>query len=163
MNTKPISLCVFSYRKSYYLTHPLCFVKELWIGAKNAWHRMRYGWAWVDLWNMDMYLCELVPSMLRELADRACGYPESEECPNMETYREYLREFAKLWEYAHSEDESVPALVEELHSEYAQVERLFARARIALMGTNADTWKEALTRFVYTELGALAARGWLWD
>lgn len=163
MKAKPIELYAFSYRKSYYLRHPLVFVREIKTLAQNAWHRMRYGFAWVDLWNMDSYLGELVPSMLRELADRACGYPESEECPSMEAYREYLREFAKLWEYAHLEDTSVPTKVENLHSENAQVERLFARARIALMGTNVDTWQEALTRFVYTELGALAARGWLWD
>lgn len=161
MNLKSISLYVFSYKKSYYLTHPFCFIKEIWTGVKNAWHRMRYGFAWVDLWNMDVYFGELVSSMLRELADRACGCPESEECSDMETYREYLREFANLWDYAHLEEEFVPAQIESLHSNNAQVEGLFARARIALM--DAPDWKEALTRFVYTELGALAARGWLWD
>lgn len=161
MKAKPMELYAFSFRKSYYVRHPLAFVREIKVLAQNAWHRMRYGFAWIDLWNMDTYLGKLVPSMLRELADRACGYPDSEGCPDMETYRAYLREFAKLWDYANSEDDNVPELVENSHSEYALVERMLARARIALM--NAPDWKVALMRFVYTELGALAARGWLWD
>lgn len=156
-----IPFYAFSYKKSYYLTHPLKFLGEIRTLISNVKHRLLYSWDWPSLWNMDSFLGQLVPSMIRELANRACGYPASEGCSDMETYREYLREFAKLWDYAYSEDESVPTLVENLHSENAQVERLFARARVALM--NAPDWKEALMRFVYTELGALAARGWLWD
>lgn len=156
-----IPFYIFSYKKSYYLTHPLKFLGEIKTLISNMKHRLLYSWDWPSLWNMDSFLGQLVPSMLRELAARACGYPESEGCPDMETYREYLCEFAKLWDYANSEDDNVPELVESSHSEYAQVERMLARARIALM--DAPDWKEALMRFVYTELGALAARGWLWD
>lgn len=156
-----IPFYAFSYKKSYYLTHPLKFLGEIKTLISNMKHRLLYSWDWPSLWNMDSFLGQLVPSMLRELADRACGYPDSEGCPDMETYRAYLREFAKLWDYANSEDDNVPELVENSHSEYAQVERMLARARIALM--DASDWKVALMRFVYTELGALAARGWLWD
>lgn len=161
MKNGRIPFYAFSYKKSYYLTHPLKFLGEIKTLISNMKHRLLYSWDWPSLWNMDSFLGQLVPSMLRELADRACGYPESEGCPNMETYRAYLREFAKLWEYANSEDDNVPELVENSHSEYALVERMLARARIALM--DAPDWKVALMRFVYTELGALAARGWLWD
>ena len=159
MSTKPISLCVFSYKKSYYLTHPFLFVKELWIGAKNAYHRMRYGFAWVDLWNMDTYFAQLVPSMLKELASRSCGTPYGIE---EEEYKAYLMALAHLFEIANidkydSEYEGAQTSLLNAHDEkFSSVERLYARAKVAAKD-------DALTNFVYEELGALAARGWLWD
>lgn len=155
MSTKPISLCVFSYRKSYYLTHPLCLVKELWIGAKNAWHRMRYGWAWGDVWNMDTYLGQLVPSMLRELATGSCGTPYD---VTGEEYKAYLMALAHLFEVANIDQfECARTSLLELHDEkFSSVERLYARAKAAAKDN-------LLINFVYEELGALAARGWLWD
>lgn len=159
MSSKPISLCVFSYKKSYYLTHPLCFIKELWIGAKNAYHRMRYGFAWGDLWNMDTYLGQLVPSMLRELAERSCGTPYGIE---EEEYKAYLVALAYLFEITNidkfdEEYEGARTSLLELHDEkFSSVERLYARAKVAAKD-------DLLINFVYEELGALAARGWLWD
>ena len=165
MKTKPISLCVFSYRKSYYLTHPLCFIKELWIGAKNAYHRMRYGWAWGDVWNMDTYLGQLVPSMLRELATGSCGTPYD---ATGEEYQEYLMALAYLFELTNidemdDEHEGARTSLLGLHDEkFSSVERLYARAQ-AVVKDEPTNWKFPLMQFCYTELGALAARGWLWD
>lgn len=165
MNTKPISLCLFSYKKSYYLTHPFCFIKELWIGAKNAYHRMRYGWAWGDVWNMDTYLGQLVPSMLRELATGSCGTPYD---VTGEEYKAYLMALAHLFEltgiYEFCEDyEGARTSLLELHDEkFSSVERLYARAKAAIED-DLEHWTIPLIQFCYTELGALAARGWLWD
>lgn len=165
MNLKLISLYVFSHRKSYYLAHPLCFIKEIWIGAKNAWHRMRYGFAWVDLYNMDTYLGQLVPSMLRELAARSCGTPYD---IRKEEYKAYLRALAYLFEltsidYFNEEYEGARTTLLELHDEkISSVERLYARAKAAIKD-EPECWTTSLTRFVYTELGSLAAQGWLWD
>ena len=159
MSSKPISLCVFSYKKSYYLTHPFLFIKELWIGAKNAYHRMRFGFAWVDLYNMDTYLGQLIPSMLKELAARSCGVPYDIE---EEEYKAYLIALARLFEIANidkfdEEYEGARTALLELHDEkFSSVERLYARAKVAAKD-------DLLTNFVYEELGALAARGWLWD
>ena len=159
MSSKPISLCVFSYKKSYYLTHPFLFIKELWIGAKNAYHRMRFGFAWVDLYNMDTYLGQLIPSMLKELAARSCGVPYDIE---EEEYKAYLIALARLFEIANidkfdEEYEGARTSLLELHDEkFSSVERLYARAKVAAKD-------DLLTNFVYEELGALAARGWLWD
>ena len=159
MSSKPISLCVFSYKKSYYLTHPFLFIKELWIGAKNAYHRMRFGFAWVDLYNMDTYLGQLIPSMLKELAARSCGVPYDIE---EEEYKAYLIALARLFEIANidkfdEEYEGARTSLLELHDEkLSSVERLYARAKVAAKD-------DLLTNFVYEELGALAARGWLWD
>ena len=165
MSTKPISLCVFSYKKSYYLTHPLCFVKELWIGAKNAYHRMRYGWAWGDVWNMDTYLGQLVPSMLKELATESCGTPYD---ATGEEYKAYLMALAHLFEltgiYEFCEDyEGARTSLLNAHDEkFSSVERLYARAKAAIED-DPKHWTVPLIQFCYTELGALAARGWLWD
>lgn len=159
MSLKPISLCVFSYKKSYYLTHPFLFVKDMWIGAKNAWHRMRYGFAWVDLYNMDTYFGQLVPSMLRELAVRSCGTPYDIE---EEEYKAYLMALAHLFEIANidkfdEEYEGARTSLLDAHDEkFSSVERLYARAKVAAKD-------DLLINFVYEELGALAARGWLWD
>ena len=159
MSSKPISLCVFSYKKSYYLTHPFLFMKELWIGARNAHHRMRYGFSWGDVWNMDTYLGKLVPSMLRELATGSCGTPYD---TTGEEYKAYLMALARLFEIANidkfdEEYEGARTSLLELHDEkFSSVERLYARAKVAAKD-------DLLTNFVYEELGALAARGWLWD
>ena len=159
MSSKPISLCVFSYKKSYYLTHPFLFIKELWIGAKNAYHRMRYGFSWGDVWNMDTYLGQLVPSMLREIAIGSCGTPYD---VTGEEYKAYLMALARLFEIANidkysSEYEGARTSLLGLHDEkFSSVERLYARAKVAAKD-------DLLVSFVYEELGALAARGWLWD
>ena len=159
MSSKPISLCMFSYRKSYYLIHPFLFMKELWIGARNAYHRMRYGFAWIDLYNMDTYLGQLIPSMLKELAARSCGVPYDIE---EEEYKAYLMALARLFEIANidkfdEEYEGARTSLLNAHDEkFSSVERLYARAKVAAKD-------DLLTNFVYEELGALAARGWLWD
>ena len=165
MSTKPISLCVFSYKKSYYLTHPLCFVKELWIGAKNAYHRMRYGFAWVDLWNMDTYLGKLVPSMLRELAKRSCGTPADIEEEEYKAYLialAYLFELTGIYEFCEDYEGARTSLLNAHDEKFSSVERLYARAKAAIED-DPKHWTVPLIQFCYTELGALAARGWLWD
>ena len=160
-----IELYAFSYKKSYYLRHPLVFVREIKVLAQNAWHRMRYGFAWVDLWNMDTYLGKLVPSMLRELAERSCGTPADIE---EEEYKAYLMALAHLFEltgiYEFCEDyECARTSLLNAHDEkFSSVERLYARAKAAIE-EDPKNWTVPLIQFCYTELGALAARGWLWD
>ena len=100
---KTIPVYAFSYRKSYYLTHPWKWFKELRTAAANLIHRMKYGFAWVDLWNTDSYLNTLIPSMLRELAQRCCGYPGNDKFPTMEVYREWLRALALIIELSNTE------------------------------------------------------------
>lgn len=158
----------FSYRGGYYWRHPRKFVREVRILVANAYHRMRYGFAWVDLWNMDDYLGQLVPNMLRELAARSCGYPGNEDFPNDDVYKAYLNALACLFEYAQidmfDEDyEGARTCVLELRMpEYPLVEQLYADAR-AYIGDDIPNWKYKLTEFVYRKLGEASARGLLWD
>ncbi len=156
---KRIPYYAFSCKKSYYLTHPLKFLREIRTLISNVKHRLLYSWDWPSLWNMDSFLGQLIPSMLRELAARSCGTPYGVE---EEEYKAYLTALAYLFEVANidrydSEYEGAKASLLELHDEkFSGVERLYARAKAAIENG-------LLINFVYEELGALAARGWLWD
>ena len=72
---KRIPYYAFSCKKSYYLTHPLKFLREIRTLIGNVKHRLLYSWDWPSLWNMDSFLGQLIPSMLKELATGSCGTP----------------------------------------------------------------------------------------
>ena len=104
LKVEPIPLYLFSYRKSYYLAHPWKFFKELWIGAKNAYHRMRYGYAYVDAWNMAESWCEMGANMLLHIAKHGSGYPGSEPFDTPEKWHDHLCDLAaKLRKFANFE------------------------------------------------------------
>ena len=159
-STMRISLCPFSYRPSYYLRHPLVFLKEIRTLVVNAYHRMRYGYAWVDLWNMDDYLGQLVPNMLRDLANKSSGYPCTDEFPDPETYKVYLRALAILFLIAEEDDEKgARTRLSDLHApKYPIVESLYEDARAFI-----DNDISKLIIFAYAKLGEAAAYGLLWD
>ena len=97
-NEKKIRLYGFDMGKRYYLTHPWKWFGDLFTLIKNAYHRMRYGYAWVDLWNMSDYLGELIPNMLRVLAEKSQGWPESKEFPAFEDWQKHLNKLADMFE-----------------------------------------------------------------
>ena len=137
---KPIPLYVWSCRKSYYLTHPWKWFRDLKVGLKNAFHRMRYGFAWVDLWNLDSYICTLLPQMLWALRDRSCAYPGTDELPTPEAYSEWLNALATIinlyntdWIYEEEDwSKAQEALRAIPDSEYEVVRKLKADALEAL-------------------------------
>lgn len=96
MKEKTIPLYIFGFSKRYYLTHPWKWFKDLHTGITNAWHRARCGWAWVDLWNTDNYIDQLLPNMIEELAKRSHGWPQSDEHPEFEDWQLELRILARL-------------------------------------------------------------------
>lgn len=98
MKEKTIPLYFKSYSTRYYLTHPWKYFKDIKTLISNARHRMRCGYAWVDLWNMDDYLGQLIPNMLHELADRSCGWPQSDEHPEFENWQTELHILASLFD-----------------------------------------------------------------
>lgn len=59
---------------------------------KKKWMRQRVtrGFADVDIWNMDMYLLDLLPAMLKQHADNTHGWPQSEQFPEFEDWTNYL-------------------------------------------------------------------------
>lgn len=97
MKEKTIPVYFRSYSTRYYLTHPWKYFHDIRVSIKNLWHRMRCGYAWVDLWNMDNYLDNLIPNMLEELANRSHGWPEGPEWPEFEDWQAEIRVMAMLW------------------------------------------------------------------
>lgn len=96
MKEKTMPLYIFDWAPRYYLTHPWKWFHDLRVGLKNAWHRARCGWAWVDLWNTDCYISKLMENMIEELADRSHGWPQSDEHPEFEDWQTELHVIAKL-------------------------------------------------------------------
>lgn len=54
---------------------------------KHAYQRVRYGFSYRDVWNIDFWFLEVVPNMLEELANTTISYPYDskvyEENPKM--------------------------------------------------------------------------------
>lgn len=94
MKIKPISICLFSYNKRYYLTHPWALVRDLWIGTKNLWHRARYGYAYIDAQNMSSAWCEMGANMLLHLAQYGSTFPGNEEFDTPEKWHAHLEDMA---------------------------------------------------------------------
>lgn len=84
----------WSYTKHYYLTHPWQWIKELWWNFKAAYHRVKYGWCYCDIWNWDDWFCSVVPPMLRHMADHGSAYPGREPFDTPEKWHDWLYETA---------------------------------------------------------------------
>lgn len=66
---------VLAHTKSYYLKHPLEFVKEVMHLLKYAWQRVYRGWDNTVAWDLSGYLCDLMPQILDRMIERGNGYP----------------------------------------------------------------------------------------
>lgn len=105
MKNNPLSVWTFPYRKSYYLTHPHKFFRDLYWNWRNFWHRARYGYAYVDVWNFCDYYPRVGAEALRYLARHNNSYPSIKPWNTMEEWREYLEYLAnRLERCANSQD-----------------------------------------------------------
>ena len=93
----------YPYRKSYYLTHPWKWFKEIWLNLRAGWHRATKGYCYTDLWNMDDWFLTIFPKMLRELADKHCAYPGVKPFDTSEKWERWLKEMAENLEYCASD------------------------------------------------------------
>lgn len=94
LKTEKMSVFTFSYRKSYYLIHPWVWFKDAYWGIRNLWHRARYGYAFVDAWNMSDATCEMMANMLIHLVEKSCAYPGREPFETPEKWKKHLEEMA---------------------------------------------------------------------
>lgn len=88
---------VFSwpYSRNYYLTHPWKWFAQLWKNLKCGWQRATKGYCDYDVWNMDSWMLELLPPMLRELANDPVGaYPGVEPFETPEKWHYWLLKMA---------------------------------------------------------------------
>lgn len=87
---RPIHYQWFSYRVSYYLKRPWKWFGAIRIGISNMRMRQKCCYDWVALWNVDTFLLELIPNMLRHLSEKACGWPDNATFPTFEVYKEWM-------------------------------------------------------------------------
>lgn len=80
--------------------HPLRRLRETRRNLKWAWQRIRYGASDGDVWDFEEYLEALIPYGIRKLAREGNGWPQSEEFPTYESWRDYLLKFADKWDVA---------------------------------------------------------------
>lgn len=92
----PLSAFTFPYSKRYYLTHPWKWIHDLYWGIRNFWHRGRWGYAYVDVWNFCDWYPRVGAAALRYLSEHCCGYPgEGTEWDTPERWAEFLKYFAE--------------------------------------------------------------------
>ena len=101
----PLSVWSYPYKKTYYLTHPWKWMKDLYWNMRNFIHRGRYGYAYVDVWNFCDWYPRVGAEALRYLARHNSGYPGTKPWNTMEEWREYLEYLAnRLQRCADSQD-----------------------------------------------------------
>lgn len=88
----------FSCTRRYYLTHPWKFFKECWLNIKAAWMRATKGYCYMDVWNLEYWLCSILPSMFRHMADYGSGYPGWPPFETPEEWSDWLHSMADAFE-----------------------------------------------------------------
>ena len=98
MKKNKMSVLTFSCGWRYYLKRPWKFFKEGYWNIRNFIHRGRFGFGYCDVWCMDEYLLDVIPLMLRYLAEHSCGYPGTEPYETPEKYKAFLFQLAEKFE-----------------------------------------------------------------
>ncbi len=86
------------YSTRYYFTHPWKWFKHLGQNIRDAYRRARYGWTYGDVWDMDMWMMNTLPPMLRHMADKGCAYPGRPPFETIEKWHKWLHAMADLLE-----------------------------------------------------------------
>ena len=63
--------------------------------VRNVYERARYGYGHRDLWSFDHYLARVVSRAATDLAENGHGYPGTEEFPDEESWKNFLRELSR--------------------------------------------------------------------
>ena len=84
----------WSYRKRYYLIHSWKWFQELFSNMRAAYHRIKFGWCYTDVWELGYWILEILPPMLRYLAENGHGYPGDNEFPTYESWQAWLLKMA---------------------------------------------------------------------
>ena len=98
MKNEGYSVWYWSYTKRYYLKHPWKWFKQLGCNVRDVYRRAKYGWTYSDVWDMDQWIMNTFPPMLRHLAVHGCAYPGHEPFDTPEKWHEWLNKMADLIE-----------------------------------------------------------------
>ena len=90
MKENKLSVWSFHYKKTHYLTHPWKWFKDLYWNWRNFWHRARYGYAYVDVWNFYNWYPHVGAEAIRYLKANHSGYPGVKPWETSKEWEEYL-------------------------------------------------------------------------
>ena len=90
-----LSVWSFPYRKQYYLTHPWKWFNDAYWNIRNFWHRGKYGFAYVDVWDFCTWYPRVGAAALRYLAKHGNGYPGFEPWDTPEKWESHLHQMAE--------------------------------------------------------------------
>lgn len=93
---KPIEKQRYMLTWRYYLRHPLKFWKDISRNFRDRIMRAKYGFAPIDMWNMDWYLCALISKMCIALAANCDGYNDM-VFDSMSDYQCWLQLLSKIF------------------------------------------------------------------
>lgn len=94
----------WSYSKTYYLRHPLMWLKELKWNIQAAHQRATKGYCDTDWRNFDMWFKHVAPQMLRDMAMYGHAYPGCEPFDTPEKWHSWLHRMADQITYCQDED-----------------------------------------------------------
>lgn len=124
-DVRPYSVWNFSYTKRYYLLHPWSWIQHFWQNLQAAYWRSRYSFAPRDVWEFGYWFLEVVPQMLKYLAENGCGYPGDEKFPTSECWENHLLSISNMLENARDEvrdqkNEYYPLYLEEIEKNWSR-------------------------------------------
>ena len=94
MKKNRLSVYTWPSKKSWYLKHPLSWIKELFYNIHCARQRVRHGYCDMDWYNFCYWFLDVVPCMLRDIANRGYSYPALGEYDSKEKWEEFLLNLA---------------------------------------------------------------------
>ena len=94
----------YLFPRRYYLLHPWKFFHEVKTNLKNARMRVKKGYCWTDVWNIDDWFLTVFPEMLRALAQKCCGHPGFEPFETPEKWMAWLNDMAGRLESCREEN-----------------------------------------------------------
>lgn len=69
-------------------------IKQLFYIPKRAFQRMKYGICYLDIWNLNSYIAEIVANGTEHLSKYAYGYPGHDEVDTPEKWKNILNELS---------------------------------------------------------------------
>ena len=73
---KPYLSPFLAFKTTRFRYSPIKKIKYIFEGFKVAYHRAKYGWAYIDWFNLDSWFLTVFPQMIKHWQCNACGYRE---------------------------------------------------------------------------------------
>ena len=135
---KAYSVWYWPYAKRYYLTHPWYWFRDLGHNIRDVYRRAKYGWTYGDVWDMDQWIMNVFPPMLRHMADHGSAYPGYEPFDTPEKWHKWLHAMADLIESGLEDNQDA---CNEYYNEY--MEHLFDPSELRVTEMDNDYYDRA--------------------